>query len=359
MADANHPIVADVLARIEDDDPGVRRQVAASLGELPEAARIPAVAALLERDATDPMATDAALSGLRGVEAAVLERVMTSMDGTPAREAAITMLTATVVRSADDVAIQELFGRAGETTRPAWQRAAVLSGFEVAWLNAAAPGTPAPRRAPTQVEPPPCPTCPGGRAGPGGASAFMTPQQGGGRGGPAPIRVSREPGALTTLAAGGGPLADRATRILGRIEWPGKPGATLVTPLTPDEFRRFEEGRTVFTDLCLACHQADGRGRDRVAPTLVGSDLALAPPHVVARIVLNGKEGPVGLMPPLGQALSDDQVAAALTYIRRQWGNVGSAVQPGTVRDVRAETADRARPWSHDEIVALAASAGR
>lgn len=180
---------------------------------------------------------------------------------------------------------------------------------------------------------------------------------GGGRGGgPAPIRVGREPASLTALAAAGGPLAERATRVLARIEWPGKPGSTPITPLTPAELARFEAGRTVFANLCVACHQADGRGRDRVAPTLVGADLALAAPGVVARIVLNGKEGPVGLMPPLGQSLSDDQIAEVLTYIRRQWGNVASPVEPSAVRDARAETAGRARPWSHDDIVALAAA---
>jgi mono/diheme cytochrome c family protein len=359
MADASHPIVADVRARIEDPDLAVRRQVAASLGELPEDARVPAVAALLERDGEDPVAMDAALSGLRGVEAAVLGQLMSSRDVTPAREAAMTMLAATVVRSADDVAIQQLFGWAGDASRPEWQRSAVLGGIEAAWLNARLPGTPAPRRPVAPAAPPPCPTCPGGRAGPGGASAFMTPQPGRGRGGPAPVRVSREPVSLSALSAAGGSLAERAARILDRVEWPGKPGATPVTPLTPAEERRFADGRTVFTNACLACHQADGRGRDRVAPTLVGSDLVLAPAGVAARILINGKEGPVGLMPPLGQALTDDQLAAVLTYIRRQWGNVASPVEPALVGSVRTETARRARPWSHDEIVALAAAAAQ
>ena len=52
--------------------------------------------------------------------------------------------------------------------------------------------------------------------------------------------------------------------------------------------------------------------------------------------MLGGKEGPTGLMPPLGAALTDDQVAAALTYIRREWGHTASAVDPSTVKEVRA-----------------------
>ena len=358
MADANHPIVAEVRARLQDPDLAVRRQVAASLGELPEDARVPVVVALLERDGADPVAMDAALSGLRGAEAVVLERLLASADATPAREAAVTTLAATIVRSADDVAIQQLFAWAGESSRAGWQRSAVLGGIEAAWLNARLPGTPAPRvaAAPPSVAPP-CPTCPGGRAGPGGASAFM-PSQGGGRGaGPAPIRVGREPVALTALSTAGGVLGERASRILARIEWPGKPGATAITPLTAPEQQRFDRGRTVYTNHCIACHQTDGRGRDRVAPTLVGSELALAPVGVPARILLNGKEGATGLMPPLGQALTDDELASVLTYIRRQWGNVASPVDPASMRNVRTETAGRARPWSQDEIVALAGAA--
>ena len=41
------------------------------------------------------------------------------------------------------------------------------------------------------------------------------------------------------------------------------------------------------------------------------------------RILINGKEGPVGLMPPLGTTLSDDQIAGVLTFVRRSWGNQG------------------------------------
>ena len=53
------------------------------------------------------------------------------------------------------------------------------------------------------------------------------------------------------------------------------------------------------------------------------------------RILVGGKEGPIGLMPPLGPALTDEQIAAALTYVRRAWGHTGSAVDPLNVMEVR------------------------
>jgi mono/diheme cytochrome c family protein len=90
-----------------------------------------------------------------------------------------------------------------------------------------------------------------------------------------------------------------------------------------------------------------------VAPALVGSALALAPAEVTARILLNGKEGTVGLMPPLGAALNDDQLASVLTYIRREWGQTGTPVEPAAVKPVRAAVATRPRPWTNDELLNL------
>ena len=55
-------------------------------------------------------------------------------------------------------------------------------------------------------------------------------------------------------------------------------------------------------------------------------------------------------MPPLGSALSDDQIAATLTYIRREWGHTASAVTPAIVKDVRARSTDRTRPWTEAEL---------
>jgi mono/diheme cytochrome c family protein len=114
----------------------------------------------------------------------------------------------------------------------------------------------------------------------------------------------------------------------------------------------------VYRNICQACHQPDGRGLEKVAPSLIGSVLALAAPDIPARILLNGKEGPVGLMPPVGSVLSDEQIAGVLTYVRREWGQAGSPVDVAAVKTVREATAGRTRPWSHDELLALAAKSG-
>ena len=370
LGEPMHPVHAAVLKRLDDADWSVRQQLAASLGLLPSvvagasgrATREEALAEVLARFPDDPVVVDAALSGLRGSETTVLEKLMARSANGPAAaaDAALTMLAATIVRSAQDADAQRLFASIGDTSLAAWQRAALLRGVEVALLGAPMPGAPPPRRPPVVAGDLPCPTCPGGRAGPGGAYAFARPQNAGsgsGRRGAGPrLRVNREPSSLAAMAAGAGEMASRAREILERIAWPGKPGEPAeVAPLTPAEQQRYDAGREVYRNLCQACHQPDGRGQDRLAPTLIGSALALAAPEIPVRILLNGKEGRTGLMPPIGAAITDEQIAGVLTYIRREWGQEGSPVEPATVKTVRALTADRSRPWTDDELKALTA----
>ena len=159
---------------------------------------------------------------------------------------------------------------------------------------------------------------------------------------------------MSALAGSGGDTGRRAAALLARIEWPGKPGASApVAPLSADEQARFAAGQEVYRSLCQACHQPDGRGAEKVAPPLLGSALTLASGGIPARILFNGKEGKVGLMPPLGSVLSDDQIAAVLTYVRREWGQAGSPVDAAMVKETRAATAGRLKPWTDAELQAL------
>jgi mono/diheme cytochrome c family protein len=167
--------------------------------------------------------------------------------------------------------------------------------------------------------------------------------------------MTREPRELSALAGRGDDLAPRVARLLARVTWPGKAGETAIVPLTPDEQRRFDAGRDVYAVLCDACHQPDGHGQGSIAASLIDSPLLLAAPDIPARILLNGKEGGIGLMPPVGSALSDEQVANVLTYIRRAWGHAGTPVDSKTIAAVRELTRDRTRPWNHDELMKMAA----
>jgi glucose/arabinose dehydrogenase len=76
LGENGHPIQAAVLKRLDDPDWAVRQQLAASIGALPAGARESAAVEILERYGNDPVVMDATMSGLRGSEAAVLERLL-------------------------------------------------------------------------------------------------------------------------------------------------------------------------------------------------------------------------------------------------------------------------------------------
>ena len=95
-----------------------------------------------------------------------------------------------------------------------------------------------------------------------------------------------------------------------------------------------------------------------LAPPLVDSEWVLGKPDVLPRIVLHGLSGPLKVngqsfnleMPPLGPALSDEQIAGVLTYIRREWEHNASPISVATVASLRTANKDRLRPWSSVEL---------
>ena len=68
------------------------------------------------------------------------------------------------------------------------------------------------------------------------------------------------------------------------------------------------------------------------------------------RILLHGKEGEVGLMPPMGTVLDDAAIAGVLTYIRRSWGNEADPVTPASVAEVRGSTLGRTVPYTDETL---------
>ena len=351
----NHPLQAEVLKRLGDNDWSVRRQLAATLGELPAGSKEAALASILERHGDDPIAMDAAISGMRGSELAVLDRLLQTGVETPQRAAAITMLSATIVRGGEEGPAQAVLARASDNSRAAWQRSAVFLGAEVALLGATMPGTPSRGAGDPNA---PCPTCPGGRGGPGGGRAFpgalegATPAAPARAGGPS-LTLTREP-ALLAVAAGTGPMADRAAKLLARIGWPGKVGAGPATAaLSPVEQKRFAAGQEIYKNICEGCHGADGREQPGAAPNIAGSPTVIGPPGVPIRVLLHGKEGPIGLMPAHGELLNDEDIASVLSFIRRSWGQAASPIDAVAVQQVRAATKDRKTAYSPEELAQI------
>jgi mono/diheme cytochrome c family protein len=176
-----------------------------------------------------------------------------------------------------------------------------------------------------------------------------------------PVLLSREPEVLTALDNN----KDKAAKVLSErlskmLAWPGKKDAPLVkvvAPLNKTQKELFEKGRTVYSTICIACHQPNGNGLAGLAPSLVGSEWVNGPEDQPIRIVLQGLTGAIDVggqkwqleMPGLPH-FSDQEVAAVLTYIRREWENDGEAVTPEQVADVRTKIQGRNRPWTAEEL---------
>lgn len=93
-------------------------------------------------------------------------------------------------------------------------------------------------------------------------------------------------------------------------------------------------GKTVYDARCSTCHGAQGEGKPPNWPPLAGNQsIEMESAVNPIRMVLNGgyppstagNPKPYG-MPPFAGLLSDDEVAAVVTYIRTAWGNRGTAV---------------------------------
>jgi mono/diheme cytochrome c family protein len=119
-----------------------------------------------------------------------------------------------------------------------------------------------------------------------------------------------------------------------------------------------EDGAQVYNTLCIACHGPDGKGANGLPP-LVGSEWPKGQPDRAIKIVLNGLTGPVEVagkaynieMPPQGAVLNDEKIAAALTYVRTTFAGRAGAVTADQVKAIRASVADRAKPWTADELL--------
>ncbi len=261
---------------------------------------------------------DALYSGLAGRELALLETLSAKLRGSAddvEGNKIITSLARGVWGSRDAVALERLLALAAEASREAGGKHAM------ALLDGLVPPATGARR---------------------------------------PMSLAKRPAAWTELEEHPG-TKTRIARLKDVVVWPGKAGVASVVasnPLTADQQKRFENGRTLFAAVCAACHQATGRGLDGLAPPLVDSEWVLGSPERNVRIVLHGLRGPItvlgrvhtGDMPAFGAALSDEQISSILTYIRREWEHTATPIDPAEVAAIRSASAGHSDAWSPEEL---------
>lgn len=94
-----------------------------------------------------------------------------------------------------------------------------------------------------------------------------------------------------------------------------------------------QSGEALYTGICQGCHMPNAQGAVGAGayPALAG-DIRLAAAVYPLTVLLNGQRA----MPPLGEDLSDEQVANVINYIRTHFGNhYKDAVTPAAVKAAR------------------------
>ncbi len=104
-----------------------------------------------------------------------------------------------------------------------------------------------------------------------------------------------------------------------------------------------ELGRKTYVQQCEVCHGDEGEGHGPAFPPLAGNQsITMSTPVNSIRMVLNGGYAPGTKknarphgMPPFSHILSDEEVAAVVTYIRVAWNNSGTPITPDQANDLR------------------------
>jgi mono/diheme cytochrome c family protein/glucose/arabinose dehydrogenase len=313
--------VVGALMSVKDDaSADVRLQFVLTMSGAKQDA---AVADVLREHGDDYMLREAAISGMAGREIDFIERLLndsTWAESTEGRHDVICDIARSVTRRYDGremLRLAELIGSQPAERR--WQQAAMLEAIPVVKKDDL--GT------------------------------------------EKPIEVGAKPAVIEILASSQDKsLAKNSAKVAALFQWPGKPvpPRPKAPPLTEKQKGLFEIGRQQYALVCAQCHQPDGKGQDGKAPPLRNSRFVLGPDKRLIRIVLHGMRGPVtvdgkvwNLDMPSWAALSDEQIAGVLTYVRREWGHEAGAVSPADVHSIRDWNQARKDGWTEAELLLI------
>ena len=310
----NHHELLQQISRLSKAAPSdeLALQMILTLGDLKvgDDGVFPLLLKLLHPRINNPLMRDAALSSLANRELVFLERAFSHFDDaaqSPGANFLIEMLSQSIVKSRSRKRIETLLAFL-DSEDLNWKQKSVLSGIKV-------------------------------------QGSGLTRK---------PVKLSGKP----TSAKGIPEFAQY-------FAWPGhtpEPPKLKIRPLTSAEEKLFTRGRQVYLTSCVACHGNEGKGMKLLAPPLAGSDWVQGSEERLVRVLFHGLTGSITvsgkqyaapeiqpLMPPLAM-LSNGDIAAVLTYIRREWGNASDPISTGDVNQHRIKAQGRTVPWTEAEL---------
>ncbi|MES1149027.1 MAG: cytochrome c, partial [Bradyrhizobium guangdongense] len=143
-------------------------------------------------------------------------------------------------------------------------------------------------------------------------------------------------------------LSDEDTKAMAvylkSISEPSPPPPPSSTLPTSEGSLLISLGKTVYDARCASCHGAQGEGKPPHWPPLANNQsIEMQSAVNPIRMVLNGgyppgtKGNPMPYgMPPFAGLLSDNEVAAVVSYIRTAWGNRGTPVSAREANELRS-----------------------
>lgn len=180
------------------------------------------------------------------------------------------------------------------------------------------------------------------------------------------ISLPAEPAIYRDFAKYDKVVQSRLTSLGQLLSWPGKVEAVTVAgdvkPLSDADRKLFALGRQQFLNVCSGCHGTDGKGIKRFAPPLRDSEWVLGDDKLLSLLLLYGMEGPVevngktydapDILPvmPSFSTMDNADLAAIMTYIRREWGHTADPVDAGKVGGIRYRSQGKITPWKAEEL---------
>jgi mono/diheme cytochrome c family protein/glucose/arabinose dehydrogenase len=138
----------------------------------------------------------------------------------------------------------------------------------------------------------------------------------------------------------------------------------IETKLVGAERARFVLGQDVYNREggCVTCHQSNGQGLSASGfPPLTGTRWVRGSEERLIKLVLKGLQGPIEVngetypgqvpMTAFEGLLTDEEIAAVLTYVRNAFGNDASVIAPETVSAVREAVQDKDGFYTADELL--------
>jgi mono/diheme cytochrome c family protein len=134
--------------------------------------------------------------------------------------------------------------------------------------------------------------------------------------------------------------------------------ASLIRAVADEPVDQAALGKQVYMTVCVACHQPTGQGLPMVFPPITNSEYVSGSPERLAAMILKGNIGPItvdgklynNMMPGQEALLTDEKIAAVMTYVRSNFGNSAPAVAADLVAAARKKYLDRKTPWTEAEL---------